>query len=196
MISVIIPLLPIDPYDRVINDCIESLKAQTVTNEIIISKQPATDRYILKNMLLNQGFERATGDIVFHCDADFILEDRTTLERMQAKIKKEGYDVVFPKFWSPRYDALKIADGGPCFRKITMFKHGPLKEDLKGISWVTFPFVSWCLEHTKYYCGDDITLTHQRTGGKGRRNGQTASTMRPLFKQTVKRLVREGAWPV
>jgi glycosyltransferase involved in cell wall biosynthesis len=193
MISVIIPLMPIDPYDRVVKDCVKFINKQNVDKEIIIVQQ-VVERYILKNKLLNEGFKHSKGDTVFFCDADFMFEDPTLLQQMQKKLDN-GYDVVFPKFYSDVYRSLKIADGAPCFNRKVMLKHGKLDEKLKGISWVTFPFLSWCLENTNYYCGDDIVLTHQRVGGKGKRNGSTASLMRPLFKKTVKRLRGEGLWP-
>lgn len=193
MISIVIPLMPIDPYDRVVKECVASLDRQDAEKEIIIAEQQV-ERYILKNKLLNSGFSRSRGKVVFFCDSDFTFEDPTTLSRMQAKLD-EGYDVVFPKFYSEVYRDLKIADGAPCFKREVMMKHGPLKEGLKGISWVTFPFLSWCLKNTKYYCGDDIVVNHQRVGGKGKRNGATASLMRPVFKKTVKRLKMEGLWP-
>jgi glycosyltransferase involved in cell wall biosynthesis len=193
MISIIIPLMPIDPYDRVIKECASSLQHQGADKEIIIVEQ-VVERYIYKNKLLNSGYRRSKGETVFFCDADMTMEDPTLLERMQAKLD-EGYDVVFPKFYSEVYEDLKIADGAPCFKREVMLKHGPLKEELKGISWVTFPFLNWCLNNTKYYCGNDIVLTHKRVGGKGKRNGATGSMMRPIFKQTVKRLKAEGLWP-
>lgn len=193
MISVIIPLMPIDPYDRVVKDCATSLNKQSVDKEIIIVEQ-VVERYILKNKLLNSGFVKSKGDTVFFCDADFTFDDTAFLQRISDKLS-EGYDVVFPKFYSEVYRSLKIADGAPCFKREVMVKHGKLDESLKGISWVTFPFLSWCLKNTKYYCGDDIVLQHQRVGGKGKRNGGTASLVRPLFKQTVKRLRSEGLWP-
>jgi glycosyltransferase involved in cell wall biosynthesis len=193
MISIIIPLMPIDPYDRVVKDCVESINKQTVDKEIIIVPQ-AVERYILKNKLLNEGFKRSKGDTVFFCDADMTFDKPDFLSSMQSKLD-EGYDVVFPKFMSWKYDQLKIADGAPCFKRNVMLKHGALNTGLKGISWVTFPFLEWCLENTKYYCGDDIVVGHQRVGGKGKRNGQTASYMRPVFKRTVKRLQKEGLWP-
>ena len=193
MISVVIPLMPIDPYDRVVKDCIESLNRQDAEKEIIIVQQNV-EPYIMKNKLLNSGFSRSRGEHVFFCDADFTFDDPTFLSRMQAKLN-DGYDVVFPKFYSEVYRNLKIADGAPCFKRPVMSKHGPLKEELKGISWVTFPLLKWCLENTKYYCGDDIVLQHQRVGGKGKRNGKTGSAMRPIFKSTVKRLKGEGLWP-
>jgi hypothetical protein len=108
------------------------------------------------------------------------IEEPDILSRMQSKLD-EGYDVVFPKFMSWQYEQLKIADGAPCFKRNVMLKHGALNTELKGISWVTFPFLEWCLENAKYYCGDDIVVGHQRVGGKGKRNGQTASYMRPVF---------------
>jgi glycosyltransferase involved in cell wall biosynthesis len=193
MISVVIPLMPIDPYNRVVKDCVASLNQQDAEKEIIIVQQNV-EPYILKNKLLNSGFSKSRGDTVFFCDADFTFDDTTLLSRMQSKLD-DGYDVVFPKFYSEVYRSLKIADGAPCFKRTTMLKHGPLHEGLKGISWVTFPFLNWCLRNTKYYCGDDIVLTHQRVGRKGKRNGKTGSAMRPLFKQTVKRLKGEGLWP-
>jgi glycosyltransferase involved in cell wall biosynthesis len=69
MISIIIPLMPIDPYDRVVKDCVESINKQNVNKEIIIVQQ-AVERYILKNRLLAEGFKRSKGDTVFFCDAD------------------------------------------------------------------------------------------------------------------------------
>lgn len=193
MISVVIPLMPVSNYEVLLNDCLESLNKQTVNFKTLVVKQPV-ERYIEKNRLLNVGFKNSTTDRVFFCDADFVFEDRDFLKKMNEKLD-EGYDVVWPQFYSDVYEDYRIADGAPCFNREVMLKHGPLNESLRGISWVTFPFLAWCLDNTKYYCGEDIVLTHQRGKTKGKRNGSSASKVRPLFKQTVKRLKREGLWP-
>lgn len=195
MISVIIPLMPIEPYNEQIDECVELLRKQTAKPEVIVAVQHV-DKYINKNKLLNDGFSRANGDCIVHCDADFRYDDETLLERMEAKVKTEGVDVIFPKFLSRVSGKMKIADGGPFVKRTELWKYGRLNEDLIGISWVTFPFLLYALKRMNFHCSDEFTIrVDQMRGGKGKRNGQTAKRMRPIYKEAVKILKGRGAWP-
>jgi glycosyltransferase involved in cell wall biosynthesis len=113
MISVIIPLMPIMPYTEQIETTLRGLERQTADTEVIVCEQPV-ERWINKGKLLNEGFAKSTGDIIFHCDADIIFKDETVLERMEKKL--EECDVVYPMFFSPFRKCLKIADGHPFMR--------------------------------------------------------------------------------
>jgi len=193
MISVIIPLMPIEPYDAIYLDAIEAVKSQTTECEIIVSRQNI-EKYINKGKLINQGLEMASGDVIWFCDADFIPEP-TLLERMQNKLSQ--WDVIYPMFYSKRYKELKIADGGPFIKRSVLNKYGSFPETLFGISWVTFPFLRWCLDNTYFYCSNkfviDINPTPQRIAGK--RHWGTTSQLKPLYKETVKELKEMEIWP-
>jgi glycosyltransferase involved in cell wall biosynthesis len=194
---VIIPLMPIRPYSEQIAECLEGLSKQTAKKEIFVAEQPI-ERYINKNKLLNQGFKKSKGDLVFHCDADFRFSDPTLLERMEAKIREDNLDCLYPKFFSQHYRELKIADGGGMFTQNTLLKTYPLNENLLGISWVTFPLLNYCIKNLRFHCSDEFVIDANCKNGSGnpmRRHGKTASRLRPLFKETVKLLKAKGAWP-
>ena len=196
MVSIIVPLMPIEPYDGQVAKCLELLQRQTVNKEIIVVEQPV-ERYINKNRLLNSGFRKSVGDKVFHCDVDFRLEDETLLKRMSDKLDAENLDVIYPKFLSHVSRKLKIADGGPFMQQTALLKYGPLNESLMGISWVTFPLLNHLFNNMKFHCSDEFIIQVDTRGGNPkRRNGQTAKRMRPIFKETVNQLKKVGAWPV
>lgn len=191
MISVVIPLMPIEPYKTQVLTCLDSIRKQDADFEVIISEHPI-EKYISKNVLLNNGIEIASGEYVFLCDADFILEDKTLLKRMQ----ESGYDVVFPMFESETHGQMKISDGGVFAKKKVLKRFGEFDESLVGISWVTFPFLSWCLDNAKWHCSEDFTIKVDQThkSRKKRHNG-TSAKMRPIYKKVVKELKKKGVWP-
>ena len=191
MISVVIPLMPIKPYNVQVTKCQESILKQSAETEIIVVVQK-TSRYINKNALLNKGVRESIGDHIFFCDADFTFPDRTLLERMS----KKDVDVIFPMFMSKRYGALKISDGGAFMDRETIKRFGQLDESLQGISWVTFPFLKWCLNNTKWHCSDEfVIMVDQDHVSKKKRHGATSAKMRPVFKRVVKQMQAEGVWP-
>lgn len=195
MISVIVPLMPIVPYTEQIGDCLNSLSKQTAKIEVFVVEQPV-ERYINKNRLLNQGFRKSKGEFVFHCDADFRLNDPTLLERMADKLTTNRLDCLYPKFLSQCSQKLKIADGGPMFTQAAMLQCYPLDESLLGISWVTFPLLYRAVTRMKFHCSDEFILDVEQTRGSvARRNGKTHSRMRPIYKETVRLLKKRGAWP-
>ena len=142
MISVVIPLMPIEPYRTQVWDCVRSLRKQDVDVDLNIIVQQESS-YISKNTLLNHGIRESSGEYVFFCDADFVFDDTTTLRRMRNKVE-DGFEVIFPMYLSPAHKNLKIADGGVFTTRKTIERHGKLDESLEGISWVTFPFLKWC----------------------------------------------------
>jgi len=177
MISVIIPLMRLPVYEKFLNGCIASLERQTCKPEIIVSEHPIEDK-IRKNYLLNKGFERASNDIIWHCDVDFTIEDETLLERMAEKLT----DVICPVFRSDISHLLKIADGGPMARREVFERHGPLDETLIGINYVTFPFLLWCMENTDFKVYDDFVITHNRAqGGPNKCDTGTRKKLKPVF---------------
>ena len=194
MVSVIVPLMPTVPYTEQIGECLTLLVKQTEKIEVFVVEQPV-ERYINKNKLLNQGFRKSKGEFVFHCDADFRLNDPTLLERMVAKIKAENFDCIYPMFESRVHRCLKLADGGPMFTQKAMLGCYPLDETLKGVSWVTFPLLNYAVKNLKWHCSPEFVVdVDQQRGGVGRRNGQTASRMRPIYKETVRILKGKGVW--
>jgi len=174
---------------------ITALKKQTANCEIIVSEQPI-EKHINKGKLLNKGFKKASGEIIWFCDADFVPEP-TLLERMEKYLIKHNMDVVYPMFHSKYYDCLKLADGGS-FVKHNVFKEfGGFDEEHLGISWVTFPFLNWCLNNCNFHCSDkfvvDIAESKQRVANK--RHWKTSGKLRNLYKETVRELQYMGVWP-
>ena len=194
MISVIIPLMPIEPYRTQVETCKDFIKKQDGDIEIVVMVQQES-MFINKNSLLNDGIRESMGSYVFLCDADFILNDKSVLKRMQEKLDN-GHDVIFPMFRSEVTDSLKIADGAVFTTKDIMKRFGRLDESLEGISWVTFPFLKWCLDNVRWHCSDEFIIdVDQSHKSRKKRHGATSSKMRPIYKNVVKQLQQEGVWP-
>lgn len=197
MISVIIPLMPIEPYVSQIGDCIRDIKAQTAETEILVVNQKI-HRYINKNKLLNEGFNTSHGEYIWHCDADFRLPDETLLERMKAKLEQDGIDVIYPMFYSPNFKMLKIADGGPFMRRNVLEVYTP-RETLLGISLVTFPLLEYCLNKRKFHCSPEFQIEalidkKYKKRRKGHRDTLKQTTR--IKNRIVPKLQEIGAWPV
>jgi glycosyltransferase involved in cell wall biosynthesis len=194
MISVIIPLMPIEPYRTQIDVCLDSINRQDAGVDIFVVRQRA-GKYINKNLLLNAGIRDAKGKYIFLCDADFILDDTSILKRMQNKVDA-GTDVIFPMFLSETYKKLKISDGGVFTTRKLLDKFGELDESLQGISWVTFPFLKWCLDNVRWHCSDEFIIeVDQSHKSRKKRHAKTSAKMRPIFKMVVQQLQKEGVWP-
>jgi len=153
--------MPKEPWKTTVSDCIYSIsKNNGVEYEVILQTQEV-EQYINKNKLLNDGFAKAKGDIIWHCDADFLI-DETFLKRMADAL--DNYGIIWPMFWSPFAKGYKASDGGPFMWREVLEQHGPLDESLLGVSLVTFPFMKWCLENVCHYASTDLTLELQDTG--------------------------------
>lgn len=195
MISVIIPLMPIEPYRTQIDACKDSIQAQNTDAEIVVMIQKES-RYISKNILLNDGISQSTGRHLFFCDADFILDDKSILRRMRQRLDWQELDVIFPMFMSTVSGSFKLADGAVFTTRKLMKRFGRLDESLEGISWVTFPFLKWCLDNAKWHCSNEFTITvDQSHKSRKKRHGATSSKMRPIYKKVVSQLQQEGVWP-
>jgi len=195
MISVIIPLMPIEPYKTQLLTCIDSLNAQDTDVDINVMEQPIED-YIHYNTLMNAGVRQAKGDYLYFCGADFIFGDKTALRRMQEEIDTSNVDVIFTMFLSQAYKQLKMADGGVFTTKKVMEIYGDLDESLIGISWVTFPFLAWCLDNINWHCSDRfVVAVDQKHSVRKKRHWKTSGKIRPLYKETVKTLQEAGVWP-
>jgi len=177
MISIIIPLMPKEPYKTTVGNCIYSIsKNNGVKYEVILQTQEV-EQYINKNKLLNDGFAKAKGDIIWHCDADFLI-DETFLKRMSETLNgwalyegedeylsiNLGYDVIWPMFWSNFGKGYKASDGGPFMKREVLEEYGPLDETMLGISSVTFPFMHWCLEQKNHYASPELSIELQDIG--------------------------------
>jgi len=196
MISVVIPLMPIKPYDEIYMDAVEALEYQTdVDLNIYIIHQPVQE-YINKGKLLNVGVKKSAGDIIWFCDADF-LPGPTLLKDMEARLIEDDLDVIYPVFYSNAHKQLKIADGAPFIKREILEKCGRFDETYKGISWVTFPLLRWCMDNCKFHCSNEFIInineTPQRKAGK--RHYKTSGKLRGLYKETVKDLQEMGVWP-
>ena len=170
MISIIIPLMPVEPWKTTVGDCIYSISKSVGAEYEVILQIQEVEKYINKNKLLNDGFAKAKGDIIWHCDADFLINE-TFLRRMEDAligdldlVYENGYDVIWPMFYSNFVKGYKASDGGPFMKREVLEKLGPLDESLIGISLVTFPFMKWCLENVKHYASTDLTIELQPTG--------------------------------
>lgn len=193
MISVIIPLMSIPPYGDQIGKCLRSLKRQSAEHEVIVEYQEP-DCYIKKNKLLNQGIEKVKGDIVWFCDADFILDDPTLLERMEAGLN----DVIYPMFYSPIFKGYKIADGAAFIRKDVLAQYGKLDESLIGIGGVTFDLLNWCMDNTNFQCSPEYLLRlnyFPSVKYKDKAPQKTVDRTKELHETTKDRLQKMGLWP-
>ena len=196
MITVIIPLMPLEPYATQVNVCLQSLREQTAEHEVIVKTQQL-QHYIEKNKLLNQGVQKAKGDIIWFCDADYLLPDCELLDRMETKLREDDLDVIYPMFYSIAFKGSKIADGGAFIKKDVLAKFGKLDESLIGISNVTWPLLDWCLENTKFHCSPEflIELNYQPFRVKGWANPEIKSEMKKRYPKFRNKLKARGYWP-
>jgi glycosyltransferase involved in cell wall biosynthesis len=195
MISVIIPLMPVMPYKDQIKITLEGLARQTADLEIIISEQPV-ERWICKGKLFNEGFRKAKGDIIFHCDADIIFKDETVLERMEKKL--EEYDAIYPMFYSPFRKCYKIADGHPFMRRDVREEYGDIDESLLGISLQEFVILHWLYFNKRFHCSKEFLIDiNMKPFVKkvGKVHRPTRVKTRALHDEVVEKLKGDGVWP-
>lgn len=154
---------------------------QSAKPEIIVSQQPIEPK-INKNRLLNEGFKKAKGDIIFHCDADFQLKDNKLLENAEKRLKETTY----PVFRSSIDFKYKIADGGAFVRREVLERHGPLDESLTGIGYVTFPFLLWCIENTDFNIHRNFEIIHGCATVRRRVDHETKNRLKPVYDKVRK----------
>jgi glycosyltransferase involved in cell wall biosynthesis len=199
MISVLIPYLAYMPYKEQIKRTISDLERQTADLEIIVSEQEIKEKHtrICKGRLHNEGFAKAKGDIIFHCDADIIIEDETLLERMENKLR-EGFDVIYPMFWSVWHEMNKLADGHPFMTREVLEEYGPLNEDDMGISLVSFRLLHWLYYNKKFHASDEFLIalnTEPFTKHKNKSDKATRLECRPIAVEVINDLKGDGLWP-
>ena len=196
MISVIIPLMLLEPYATQVKDCLKSLEKQTAERQVFVEIHQVQE-YNEKNRLLNQGIEKAKGDIIWFCDADFLLPNADLLERMEVKLKEDNLDVIYPMFYSDSFRGYKLADGGAFIKKDVLAKFGKLDESLIGISNVTWPLLDWCLDNIKLHCSTEflIELNYEPFRVKGWANPEIKSEMKKRYPKFRNKLKARGYWP-
>jgi hypothetical protein len=196
VISVIIPIMPIEPYKTQIHDTLKSLKKQTAKHEVIVCEQPI-ERWINKGKLLNEGFRKSKGDVIFHCDADALFPDPTLFERMKNKLES-GYDCVYPMFFSPLKKVYKIADGHPFATREAREEFGPHNERHLGISLQEFVILHHYLTKKKMYCGKEFMMAINMkpfVKGVGKLHKETRIKVKPIYYQCLEILKERGVWP-
>jgi glycosyltransferase involved in cell wall biosynthesis len=197
MISVVIAYMPIMPYQTQLKSCLLRLEKQECEKEIVVSEHPV-QQYIEKNRLINEGIKKAQGDYIWLCDADFMVDDTTFLERMKTKLDENECDIIYPMFESVK-GGMRIADGAPFARKEVFDRFGKFNEKLWGISWVTFPFLAWSLKTCRIFCSEEFSFQQSAfpfTKGRSKRHWATSKKMWPLFKKTQAKLMEMGLWNV
>lgn len=157
MISVICPLMPVKPYDTQVKDLEESLKKQTSEYELIISEQEISV-YINIPQLINEGLNKAKGDIIHLANADFLYPDEKLFEKIIDRLSGGTTDVIFPQFYSNTFKKWRIADGGWFAERELVDKFGEWDETILGVSGETFYFLDWCLDNVKLHCSDEFTI--------------------------------------
>jgi len=186
MISVIIPYMynsrSANKYHEFLKDCIKSLQRQTADIEIIVNEHKE-EEHIRKNYLLNQGLRAAKGDIIWHCDADFTMDNQCVLEKAEGKLR----ETLYPVFYSRKYKKLKIADGGLMIRREVLERHGPLDETLFGISYVTFPLLKWCMDNTEFDVDPEFVITNNSIPSVKKAHKETRARLEPLYNEVIGR---------
>jgi glycosyltransferase involved in cell wall biosynthesis len=198
MISVIIPLMPIMPYNVQIERTLRDLDRQTAETEVLVCKQPVEPK-ICKTRLLNEGFAQSKGDIIFHCDADIIFKDETVLQRMEEKLYNDDLDVIYPMFFSPFRKCLKIADGHPFMRREVREEHGPLDETLLGISLQEFVILHWLYFNKRFHCSREFVIdvnTEPFVKKVGKVHRPTRMKCRKIYDEVIVKLKEDGVWPI
>jgi hypothetical protein len=172
--------MPILDYPEHLVKCKNSLERQSAKLEIIISEhQP--EKYIRKNYLLNEGFKKARGNIIWHCDADFTLTDPDALKNAAAKLE----DVSCPVFKSIK-GHMKPADGGPLIRREILEHHGPLDESITGINFTTFPFLRWCIYNARFKVDSDFIIKNNSGGRlKNKINWKHRAKLKNIYREVI-----------
>lgn len=195
-ISVVIPLMPIEPYKTQIKRTLRDLSEQTARPEVVVSEMPI-EKWCNKGRLFNSGYRKTTGDIIFFCDADIIFKDKTLLERMRDKLES-GWDVIYPLFYSPLRKVTKIADGHPFMWRSVKDEYGDWDETMLGISLQEFLPLYWFLKNKRFYCGPEFKIdvnTKPFIKGVGKVHRPTRKKCREVHDKCVKILQGMGAWP-
>ena len=192
MISVVIPFMAKDQYPEKLNNCIGWLDRQTAKHETIVVEHDV-ERYIRLNELKVAGVEFSSGKYIWFCDADFLNDDDTFLERMVEKIEC-GFDVILPTYISPSYGKLKVTDGAE-FIKRDVFDKFNLNIKHIGISRATMPFVWWCLNNLRWYVSEEFMVTVDHSG-RHRANVHypTLNECTPYYKKVVEFFKKRGLW--
>lgn len=189
MVSVIIPLMPIEPYATQVEETKACLDAQAEDCQVIVVEQPV-EPFINKNKLLNRGFELAAGEFIWHCDADYLFGPELLVE-MKGYLAATGKDVVFPMF--PKKDKWKIADGGPFMRREVMERHGPLDETILGINWTTYPFIKWVMDNCKWAASTDLRIRLNKSDVQVKKcHRPSAARMQGVCAEVNRQLISRG----
>lgn len=210
MISVIIPLMPVKPYSEQVKDCVRDIENQTADTEILVIKQEISD-HINKCALLNEGFRKATGEYIWHCDADFLLPNKDFLQSMLDKMEDDNLDVIYPMFYSRTFKQLKITDGGPFMRR-KILEDYRLNDTLLGVSYVTFPLLDHCLKK-RFHCSKEFVVginyrgvkvasepkdpkrKRLKVGIQKKKHVHTLKKTVPIVKRLIPELQAMGVWP-
>jgi hypothetical protein len=198
MISVIIPYLAYMPYKEQIHKTYAGLKRQTAELEILVVEQPIVEKHtkIRKGMLHNRGLAQSSGDIIFHCDADAIFNDKTLLARMEYKLR--NCDVIYPMFWSVTHKMNKLADGFPFARREVFEEFGPKDETDFGISLESFKILHWMYYNKRFHCSDEFVFNlnlEPFVKFKNKVDKRTRESCLPFATEVVNDLKGDGLWP-
>lgn len=111
---------PYFEYTKPMNGCIESIEAQTYNNkEIIIA-----DKMDMRGagFIRNHAIKKATGDILLFMDADVILHDDKTFEKILNEFKRTGADVLI--------GTPDILDDGKLFIRLLSYEYKERIDDM------------------------------------------------------------------
>lgn len=184
MISVVVPLMPIHPYDQQVEVLLRSLHNQPGVCEVLVVEQEPEGRHplIRMNKLFNIGIAKAKGSYIWLCGADFIVPRYTPL-KMKSKCYSY-YDAFLPMYQSPAIGNWKVSDGGVFMKRGVIEKHGPLDESLIGVSRISFPFLYWLLKNCKVGWSRVITFeinTHPKSKIFGKVHKKTREKCTPFY---------------
>jgi len=136
---------------------VKSTKKQTAEKEIIVSEHPV-ERYIRLNKLKNDGINRASGKYIWMCNADFVLDDETFLQRMVDRVEQDNLEAILPMYKSPAYGKYKVADGAEFIRREALDRFMPFNEEHIGISGATMFFLDWIVQNLRWHASKEFVI--------------------------------------
>jgi len=182
------------PYVKTLPICLESLKKQTLRNEVIVSEHAKED-YIRLNYLLNKGVEKASNEWLFFCNADFRIP-MTLLQDMFDAVFLDDYEVIFPMYRG-KSKKLKMSDGSYFISKSLLRRFGLFDESLIGISRATFIFVDWALKNTRWHSSKDFQFEIiDHVSPKNKLHKPTYEKCKPIYRSVINRLKEKKLWLV
>ena len=196
MLSVVIPYMAKFPYDLYLDDCLKMWNDCDLTDDVILSDHPRED-HIRKNRLINEGIAKAKHETIVIWDVDIRFGVSDCIKNAIDILRDN--EIVFFSLYFVHSRRRKFCDGVYVTRKKVFERYGKHDESFLGIGGVTFPFLWWALNNTKWVYGGDrcIVTTKPVLNSIKKRHPETFMALEKIQQQCFdfigkKRMSRVG----